>query len=383
MRTVREGKHGSSGKLCGVAVAFALVAVPAFAGDAPGVDPGLKLSVFADAYTGTQASKQGSPQPGHRAYASNSPAYTAENGTSLSFVGLDLGYEKEQFGATASLRFGPSVVIYHGNSPAMGIDNLVQGYVTWKPADKLTLDLGQFGTIYGAEVAESWNNLNYTRGGLNYLMQPFWHTGLRANYAASDSLSLTLMVVNGVNNISEDDEKPSIGFQVGLTPNDTFSVVAGGLYAVDPETDPLGFDLFFDVVATISLDALTLVANFDFNQNKETTLGNGEAGDASFFGGSLAVGYAVSDMVGVAGRYEYLSDSDGVLYGVADGMTVQTVTGTLDLKPVEKHDNLVLRLDVRYETASEDIFADGDGKPTAGWWTSVIGLVVHADVIGG
>lgn len=352
------------------------------------VDPGFKLSVFGDAYGAYQTAEVGSPQPGHRAYAANSPAYTAENGFSLSFIGLDASWmsKGDAFGVVTSLRFGPSVPLFHGNNPALGIDNLVQGYVTWQPVKGLTLDLGQFGTIFGAEVAESWNNLNYTRGGLYYLMQPFWHTGLRASYAFSDTVTGVLMVVNGVNNISDDDEKPSIGAQVQFAPNDDFSMAIGGLFAGDAETDPSGFDTFLDLVVNASFGSTSLVFNADYNINADTTLADGTAGDASFFGVSLAVGQAFSETFGAALRFEFLSDTDNTLYsvaGVEDAVTVQTITLTLDFKPFKGYDNFVLRWDNRYETASEDIFLDGDSKASASWITSVVGIAVHSDVLGG
>jgi hypothetical protein len=371
--------------LAGPALAEPTAAEPAAAEPAAGpVAQGFKLSMFADAYAAYQSAKLGSPSPVHRAFAANSPAYTAENGFSLSFVGLDAVYDQAEFGATASLRFGPSTTLFHTNNPALGIDNLVQGYVTWRPATGLTLDLGQFGTIFGAEVAESWKNLNYSRGGLYYLMQPFWHTGLRARYDFSDAFNARLMVVNGVNNITENDEKPSVALQVEVKPGGQ-SILAGCLLAGDGETDPSGFDMFCDVVATVTAGRFTAIANFDFNVNKAAALPDGSTDDASFFGASLALGYGITDQFGVAARYELLNDSDNTLYKAAgaDKVSVNTITGTLDFKPVKGNANLVLRWDNRFESASEDIFFDGDAAATASWFSSILGLVVHADVIGG
>lgn len=358
-----------------------LLATPALAEP---VAPGFQLGFFADAYGAYQSAEQGSPSPPHRAFAANSPAYTAENGFSLSFVGLDATYDQAEFAATASLRFGPSVPLFHGNNPALGIDNLVQGFVTWRAAEGLTLDLGQFGTLFGAEVAESWKNLNYSRGGLYYLMQPFWHTGLRARYDFSDAFNARLLLVNGVNNITENDEKPSVALQIEAKPGGQ-SILLGCLYAGDGKTDPSGFDLFCDAVVTVTTGKLTAIANFDFNMNQDTTLADGTAGDASFFGGSLALGYSLTEQFGIAARYEYLSDSDNTLYKVpgADSVAVNTITGTLDFKPVAGNANLVLRWDNRFESAGEDIFVDGDGKPKGSWFSSIIGVVVHGDVIGG
>jgi hypothetical protein len=151
------------------------------------------------------------PQPGHRAWERN-------NGFALSFLGLDAVYDHEKFAVTTSLRFGSSVVPFYAASTASpdldGVANAFQAYGTWKAFPELAIDVGRFNTIYGAEVAESWKNLNYTRGALYYAFQPFWHTGVRAAYQATDELKLTGMIVNGANNsLDGGKERPSIGVQ--------------------------------------------------------------------------------------------------------------------------------------------------------------------------
>jgi Putative beta-barrel porin-2, OmpL-like. bbp2 len=49
----------------------------------------------------------------------------------------------------------------------------------------LTLDFGKFYTPIGAEVIESKDNFNYTRGWL-FTYGPYYHTGVRAKYAVND-----------------------------------------------------------------------------------------------------------------------------------------------------------------------------------------------------
>ena len=206
---------------------------------APG---GLKISAFVDAFYSFQTAAQGTPSPAHRAYDSNNwvsnsetNAGFAQNGFGLSFAGIDATYDGGQLGATISLRAGPSVPIYYGGDAGpLGIDNVTQAYVTWTPVPQFSLDFGQFGTIFGAEVAESWQNLNYTRGGLYYAMQPFWHTGLRASVSPNDKVSITGMIVNGVNTIHDDNESPSLALQLSITPNDLFSLAAGWFTTLEP-----------------------------------------------------------------------------------------------------------------------------------------------------
>lgn len=319
--------------------------------------------MFADAFynwstsKNTDAAGMPSGNPAHR-------AYNRYNGFGLSFLGADIVYDTEKFGATASLRFGPSVpIFYAADKGPTGIDNITQAYVTYKPTTALAIDFGQFSTIYGAEVAESWKNLNYTRGGLYYAMQPFWHTGVRAKYSISDELSLTAMVVNGVNNeIDAGKERPSIGVQAAYA-HDTVAVLVGYLGSLDPSND-LYFDHFVDLVATAGFGSASVVFNADFAKDE----------DAQFYGASLAGRLGLTDELGIAARLEYLGDPDGLIWGAGDNNVI-TATGTFEYKP-DASGRLILRWDNRFEKSKEQIFTDRDGAGADSWFQSVLGVVV-------
>jgi len=347
------------------------------------------IGAFVDAYgalrsdNNTRPQFQGIPSGGYY-----HEAYVQGDGFALAFAGLDVAYSTDKVGATISLRFGPGVNrFYAADKGVLGIDNITQAFVTYKPTERLTLDLGQFGTIYGAEVLESWKNMNYSRVALYYAMQPFWHTGLRANLKITDSLSLNGLVVNGVNNAFEDNKSPSLGLQAIITGGDVLTVAAGYLGALNPRDDLNGpFQNFFDVVATVTAGDFKLVANGDLNLYK-----NAGSGDSlNWWGVSIAPGYAFTDYFGAAVRYEYLSDSAN-LWGMtttktpidlenptngavaADDASLSTLTLTLDFKPVK---NIILRPEVRYEVAGDYYFYDTDNELAKNFWSAQLGVVV-------
>jgi hypothetical protein len=341
-------------------------AIPA---EAPG---GVNVFLFADAYYSYNTQAPGTDPPAHR-------AFDGDNGFTLAWLGMDVTYDGGPIGATASFRLGTANPRFFGGDTSPVFYPLTQAYLTWAPTDKLTLDLGQFYTIYGAEVAESWNNLNYTRGAVYYATQPFWHTGLRANYAFSDAFALNAMVVNGVNQSFVLNHAPALGLQALITPSDAVSLAVGYLHQTDPDSavlfpsgDRSPFDNFLDVTGSVSIGSLTIVGDFDFNIMQPET----EDGDtSSFWGASLALGYAFSDMFGAAVRGEYVSDPDGLLWGTEDG-NLMTGTLTFDLKPIGE--NLVIRWDNRIEHANNDIFFNRDREQTATWFNSVLGVVVKS-----
>lgn len=315
-------------------------------------------------------------------------AYVQADGFALAFAGADVGYSGDAFGATMSLRFGPGVNRFFGaDQGPFGTSNITQAYLTWKPVDKLTLDLGQFYTLFGAEVAESWRNVNYSRGGLYYAMQPFWHTGLKANYAITDKIGVNAMIVNGVNSSFEGNKSPTVGVQVVATPIDELFIAAGfmgGLHPRDGDDETSAtknFENFFDVVATLTLGDFKLVNNFDLNLYRPKGVKDGE----NWWGISVAPAYSITNWMGVAGRVEYLSDSANAIFAMKTDDTLATnakdanlitLTATLDFKPVPNSSALVLRPEFRYEKASDKYFADGDNKPTDGFWTAMLGAVV-------
>lgn len=363
---------------------------------------GLQISAFVDAYYGFQTQAQGTPNAVHRSYDFNrwvsegdTNGGLAQNGFGLSWAGIDASYDGGQLGATVSFRAGPSVPIYYGgDTGALGLDNITQAYATWTPTPKFSLDFGQFATIFGAEVGNSWQNLNYTRGALYYAMQPAWHTGLRATVSPSEKVSLTGMVVNGANTVHDDNETPSLALQLSLAPNEAFSMAAGGMVTLNPSTDGGIFDTYLDLVAALTIERFSLVLNADLGvMGDRENSGPGYTqtlDNPMFWGVSLAAGFQATDMFGVALRGEYLSDADnqlykatrmnfGVTFPTTEETNVVTVTGTLDFKPVEGSNNLIIRWDNRIETSNEDIFYNRSSNETNVWFGSILGVVVTTD----
>lgn len=354
---------------------------------------GFSFAGFVDAYAALRSDKNNRPlatPPPLGGYYHE--AYVQANGFALALAGIDAAYTGDKLAATVSLRLGPAVNrFYAANMRDTGIESITQAYVTYKPVKQLTLDLGQFTTVYGAEVLESWKNVNYSRGALYYAMQPFWHTGLRAKLALSDAFALNALVVNGVNNAFENNRSPSLGLQAVVTPGDALTLAIGYLGALNPTQGANGpFQNFFDVVATVTAGGFKLVANANLNLYKPAPGLGGE----NFWGISVAPVYAFCDELGIAARFEYVSDSanlwgmtktklpfepaamDGEDNGkLASKASLTTLTLTLDIKPIPGVAALVLRPELRYEIAGNYYFFDKHNELTKSFWTLMLGAV--------
>jgi hypothetical protein len=380
------------------------------------------------------------PQSGANSIAR---AYDTSNGFALSWAGVDATYPAEPVGGTLSLRFGPTAEriagsCLHGTcDSSVGLSVLKQAFASWRPGGsngRVQLDFGKFDTIYGLEVAESQDNLNYTRGVLYWYAQPLFHTGLRVNVDLSDELVLRGLLVNGINNTIDNNLGKDLGLQLvfnlprasdgaqllstslgylgGPEQEDFANVtcdpatqhfdaaVASGCATgpaagsassgrVDRATSNFkGLRHLIDLTATLTpTEKLTLQLNADLDIERVR-----DSADAQRFvqhewwGVMLGARYAFVDEFALAARGEYFSDPDAYATGVAtlfaptDATTpppkdVKLVTGTLtlDYKPV---DYLILRLDNRIDWSNKQIFPKSVRELSGVMPTTTLGVVV-------
>ena len=87
------------------------------------------------------------------------------------------------------------------------LDKIEEGYISYlTPLGKgLQFDVGKFVTPLGAEVIEAKDNWNYSRSLLFALAIPYYHMGVRATYSANAKVTLAGLVVNGWNNVVENN----------------------------------------------------------------------------------------------------------------------------------------------------------------------------------
>jgi hypothetical protein len=275
--------------------------------------------------------------------------YTSYNGFGLNYAGGLVQYTGDKFGVTVDLRWGTAAPKLTPLAPVK------QGYVSWMPTEKIQLDFGFFDTIFGAEVADEWNNANYTRGSLYFLRQPFNHLGIRSAFALSDKVGFTFMVTNGGvlgGTPIDNNETPTLGWQFGFAPSDAVGLYIGGQHGASGDNVNKDWENFFDVVLNVNVDWFTLI----FNGDIQTSPNGGVGYDKKFlaYGGSLAFIFDMSDKWSLGLRGEYLGGNDQYRdFGDDPYGYLSTGTITLRYKPVEY---LVLSLEGRGEWTSRDVY---------------------------
>lgn len=275
---------------------------------------------------------------------------------------------KEGFGGLVNLTAGQDaqVIASYGAGAGKQRDfDLTQAYVSYVTGP-LTIIGGKFVTLAGAEVIASPSNANYSRSILFGYAIPFTHTGLRATYALSDTLSLIAGVNNGWDQVSDANTDKTVELGIIATPIKMLSL-AGSIYSgKEPTTAPFpdglnGTRNLYDFVATINAtDQLSFVLNYDYaTQENATLLPSGATGKAKWDGLAAYANYQISDQWRVSLRGEYFNDKDGYRTGIAQKWKEGTFTvAYIPTKHVE------LRAELRKDKSDKSSFltASGTGK---------------------
>lgn len=236
--------------------------------------------------------------------------------------------------------------------------------------DSLYLRVGKYVTLAGAEVIEAKDNWNTTRSYMFGYSIPFTHTGVRAAY---DLWGGKVTFTTGVNNgwdITEDNNRyMTWEGQLAFKPNDKFLFTATTY--VGPENLNQGGHKrgLADFVALWKVtDKLSLMGNIDYGREGRAVGGPAKLKTADWDGYALYARYQATNKFALATRGEIFVDRDTFRVGagnVAGGVarerryTEWTTTGEYKL-----YDNLISRLEYRYDWADTSVFEGESSQST-------------------
>lgn len=238
----------------------------------------------------------------------------------------------------------------------------------------LQIDVGKFVTPAGAEVIETKDNFNYTRGILFSYAIPYFHFGMRAKYAFNSKYSLTGYLVNGWSDTVDNNSGKTGGFSFAWTPNSKFSLSQNYLAGPEQPNDNSQIRQLTDTVVSYNATKkLSFMANYDYGRGDHLS-GTTPATIAWWTGIAGYVKYAFNDKYSFATRYEYYNDHYGFTTGTPGH--IQEVTGTFE-HPVASH--LLTRLEFRQDMANNPIFLKGTSKMVDNQTTLTAGMVYIFD----
>ncbi|HYA34019.1 MAG TPA: outer membrane beta-barrel protein [Candidatus Binataceae bacterium] len=284
-------------------------------------------------------------------------------------------------GFVADINFGKvaeqlHLATHYSNNQGTSTEEVdpTQAYLTYTipVGSGINLSAGKYVTLLGAEVIPTYNNLNYniSQGLLFTLGEPLTHTGVRANYAFTDKIALTLGVNNGWDDPADNNDGKSIEGELSLTPTSSLTMLLNGTYgpeqanhgnsklgAIDPvityKTPIPGLQLIGEYLYAHEdgpvVPAITPIAGPNSPNPLVGVPSVNHGVDWQGFAGYIV--YDVNDKWELATRGEYFRDSDGIRSGIRQSLGEVTLTSTYKIT-----DALWIRSEYRHDESNASPF---------------------------
>jgi hypothetical protein len=344
---------------------------------------------------------------GYFTYNHNRPA--SEANYNYNFNDLDqfnleaakvtINHDPDPIGAHVDLLFGRTNTLVQGNG--LGANYIEQAYLSVKPAKAkgFEMDFGQFVTSAGQEVIETMNNWSYSHGILFTDAIPYYHFGLRTSMPVTKSWTAGVQVVNGWNNVTDNNGGVTIGLTSSVVkPKFTWNTN----YYVGPEnsgiTPPsyagtqMGYRNLIDTTLLLTPTAkFSMYVNYDYTQNHTPAIPACSSCETSAVkkdskhvqGVAFSARGQVTSNAALVARYEYFADQGPGPFGAAIGtgtqQKLQEFTATYEYKCPA---GLLFRAEYRTDWSNQKVFnygndiAFGSGGPTkSSQQTATIGMI--------
>jgi hypothetical protein len=307
-------------------------------------------------------------------------------------------------GFRADLMVGEDASFLRGNGAGTAGDGLSelylhQAFVQFRAPIGNGIDfvVGKFASPVGYEVAERPANLNYSYGLLWQNIQPLSHTGIAANYNINDQVTATFAVVNSDWNSADGVDVKGTGngnSNVGLAA--AFNVKAKGgnanikntfvgetrggrnaagntapITGVAREGSIFMWDSWGNWAPKFANDKLLLGYNTDigfYDGYSQTTDGRTTRNE-NFWGAALYAKYQFTKILSLAGRAEYVHNTDGVKFGNTTSELSNTDLYSYTLTAgFNIYENMILRGEYRADFGAD---TQGQGNDATGHMASV------------
>lgn len=287
-------------------------------------------------------------------------------------------YTANKVDAVMDMAFGPFADLgNYGNYAGFlgsGSTSLAikQAYINYRVSNKLSFTAGQFGTHIGYEVIDAPVNFNYSLSNL-FNNGPFYHIGLKAQYAFSDRASLMVGLVNNVDNLFDNNKKKGLISQLFISPASSWNVYLNAIVSNEASqaTDAVPADdasyALFDLTTTYQVTSkFFLGLNAASGSQKGDYQGFGGPTSSQSWGGvAVYSNYAFTDKFALGARYETFDNKNGAR-GLTDaagvGASVNSITITGNITAADGH--LLLKPELRIDSYSADKFEKNDGSLT-------------------
>jgi len=358
--------HLRARRLLGVAIIALLLGQPApLRAQAVTTDTSRSLVVgaFVDAAYAFDANR---PATRDRAFTTQ-PARHNEFNVNLAFVEATVARRRVR--GRLAVQAGTSVQANYAAEPRQGAVSgdalsrmLQEAYAGYQFTPTLWVDVGVFYSHIGMETWVSRDNPTYTRSFVADF-SPYYSTGVRATWQLSPSVTARVDVVNGWQNISENNDDKSLGLRVDVAANST-TTVSWYAYAGNEPGARLRLFNGVGVLSRLS-DRAEVLAQVDVGRQHVHDSLTAARQSSGWYGATLIGRYWVRPSLAVVARAERFADGDQIVVRTGGPLPFRanSVSIGIDVRPEAR---VLWRTEARGYAADATVFPKGvpGGGPT-------------------
>jgi hypothetical protein len=180
---------------------------------------------------------------------------------------------------------------------------------------------------------------------------PVYHAGVRLTYSPNDKVTLMGGVINGWNNVIDDNTGKSVMGSITYKPNASTSIIENYIGGPEQPKDNSDWRNLSDTVISYTVNPMvSVMANYDIGHDTVGGLSSTWQGIAGY------LKYQANKYVALVPRIEYFNDKNGFSTGLVQNLTDATLT--LEVKPA---DNFLWRIEYRGDFSNQSPFVNDTG----------------------
>ncbi len=217
--------------------------------------------------------------------------------------------KKDKVKANIGLMFGNYAQYNLAAEPAL-YRHVFEANINYSVSPKTTITAGIMPSHIGAESAISKDNWNLSRS-LLAENSPYFETGLKAEHTLSDKWQFAVLLLNGWQNIQDNNRGKAIGTQIQFKPKIDFLINYSTFFgdeSTNDSTRQLRFFNNFNSVFSLSTKLkTTLMLDFGLQERIASHRMN------AWLGSAIMLQYLINKKFTIAGRLEYFKDDNNVI----------------------------------------------------------------------
>src|SRR5438552_3595925 len=292
------------------------------------------------------------------------------NSFALRQFGLQVAKQpKEGFGGLVNITVGKDAQVIHsfpelvsnggsGLTAGGSMFDVTQAFLQYS-SGPLTVIAGKFVTLQGSEVIWTPTNVNASHSIL-FGAIPFTHTGVRATWALSDTVSLIAGVNNGWDQVTDRNRDKTVELGATFNPIRPLNISISGYSGKEPAplpTSASGTRTSINAVGSYNINRALSVGAELLDVSQDIPAGGGATTSQKYTGLAGYGSYMFTPKLRGVARVEQFDDKDGLHFGIA-GTKYRELTAT---GAYLASDSFEARAELRQDQATNAVVRDFNG----------------------